>query len=230
MKTIGLIGGTSWESTSEYYRIINQEVNKRLGRLNSAQLVLYSVNFNEVERNMSKGRWDLTSDTLCKAAVKLTAAGADCILLCTNTLHMNAEDIRRSVSIPFIHIADATSALIKEAGYTKAALIGTKFTMQEDFLKSKFEAQGIEIILPEEPEMEILHKIIFDELCKGIITEDSRDMYLQIMDNLAEKGTQCVIFGCTEISMLVKPSDAPIPVFDTTESHALAAVKFALGR
>jgi aspartate racemase len=230
MKTIGLIGGMSWESTSKYYSIINQETNRRLGRLNSAQIVLYSVNFDPLERAMSKERWDQTADALCKASAKLMAAGANCILLCTNTMHMNAEDVRRSVSIPFIHIADATYQQIKDVGYKKAALLGTMSTMKEDFLKSKFIEKGLDIILPEETEMQIIHDIIFKELCKGIITEDSKDMYLQIIDNLAERGAECVIFGCTEIGLLINIDDCPIPAFDTTEAHALAAVDFALGK
>lgn len=228
MKTIGLIGGTSWESTSLYYKIINEEVNKRLGRLNSAQILLYSVNFNEVERHMAKERWDLTGNILSSAAGKLMSAGANCILICSNTLHMNADDVRRSVFIPFIHIADATAEEITKAGYTKAALIGTKYTMKEDFLKNSFKEHGVDIIVPEESDMDYIDKVIFNELCKGQVKEDSRDMLLMILDTLFEQGAQCAILGCTELSMIIKDDEAPMPLFDTAECHSMAAVDFAL--
>ena len=228
MKTIGLIGGTSWESTSLYYKIINEEVNKRLGRLNSAQILLYSVNFNEVERHMAKERWDLTGNILSSAAGKLMSAGANCILICSNTLHMNADDVRRSVFIPFIHIADATAEEITKAGYTKAALIGTKYTMKEDFLKNSFKEHGVDIIVPEESDMDYIDKVIFNELCKGQVKEDSRDLLLMILDTLFEQGAQCAILGCTELSMIIKDDEAPMPLFDTAECHSMAAVDFAL--
>jgi len=230
MKTIGLIGGMSWQSTAEYYKIINEETNRRLGRHNSAKILLYSVNFNEIEKSMAKERWDLTGKILTSAATKLMSAGANCVMLCTNTMHMNADDVKRSVSIPFIHIADAVSFGIKDAGYTRAALIGTKFTMQEKFLKDKFIQNGISVITPTLPEMDTIHDIIFKELVKGVVSEQSRDTLLMIMDNLAEKGAQCAILGCTELGMIIKDTDSPLPLFDTTYYHSVAAVDFALSK
>jgi len=230
MKTIGLIGGMSWESTLEYYRIINQETNRRLGRLNSAKILLYSVNFDEIERNMAKERWDLTGKVLTSAASKLMSAGANCVLLCTNTMHMNAPDVKRSVSIPFLHIADAASAEIKEKGYKRAALLGTRFTMEESFLKSKFEENGIEISVPEKHDRDYIHKIVFNELVKGIIKDESRDIMLQILDAMHEDGAECAVLGCTELMMILKNDEAPMELFDTTYCHAKAAVDFALKR
>jgi len=228
MKTIGLIGGMSWESTALYYKMINEEMNKRLGRLNSAKIILYSVNFDEIERNMSKERWDLTAKVLTGAASKLMSAGANCVLLCTNTMHMNAPDVRRSVSIPFIHIADATSSEINNAGYKKAALLGTRFTMEEDFLKDEFKAKGIEIITPNKQYIDYIDKAIFSELCKGIVKEETRDMLFMILDSLYEQGAECAILGCTELGMILKEEDAPMPLFDTAYCHSIAAVDFAL--
>ena len=230
MKTIGLIGGMSWVSTAEYYRMINQEVNRRLGRHNSAKIIMYSVNFEDIERNMSKERWDKTAAILNPAAVRLMSSGADCILLCTNTMHMNAKDIKRAVSIPFLHIADAASAEIKEAGYKKAVLLGTKFTMEQDFLKIEFEKNGIEIEVPDKYERDFIQKCIFDELVKGIITDESRDMMLQMLDAMNDKGVQCAILGCTELGLILKEEDAPMPLFDTAQCHSKAAVDFALGK
>lgn len=228
MKTIGLLGGMSWVSTVEYYRMINQEMNKRLGRLNSAKILLNSVNFEDIEKNMSKERWDKTASILNAAAVRLMSAGADCIVLCTNTMHMNANDIRRSVSIPFLHIADATSNEINEAGYKKALLLGTKFTMEEDFLKKEFEKNEIEIVVPEKPEREYIQQAIFGELVKGKIKEDTRDMMLQMLDAMSESGVQCAILGCTELGLILKEDESPLPLFDTAACHSKAAVDFAL--
>ncbi|ADD69297.1 aspartate racemase [Denitrovibrio acetiphilus DSM 12809] len=230
MKTIGLIGGMSWESTALYYKIINEEINKRLGRLHSAKIVLYSVDFDEIERNMSKERWDQTALILNGAATKLMSAGANCIMLCTNTMHKNAPDVRRSVSIPFLHIAEATAAEINIAGYKKAALLGTRFTMEEDFLKKEFNSKGIEIITPDRDDMKLVDKIIFSELVKGIVKDESRDMLLQILDNLHEQGAQCAILGCTELGIILNEADAPLPLFDTVYCHAMAAVDFALNK
>lgn len=230
MKTIGMIGGMSWVSTVEYYRMINQEVNARLGRHNSAKIILNSVNFDEIERSMSKERWDKTAAILNSAAVRLMSSGADCIILCTNTLHMNAKDIKRTVSIPFLHIADATSAEIKEAGYKKALLLGTKFTMEENFMKDEFIKNGIEISVPDRYEREYIQKVIFNELVKGKINAESKDMLLQMLDAESENGTQCAILGCTELGLILKDDEAPIPLFDTAACHCNAAVNFALGR
>jgi aspartate racemase len=230
MKTIGLIGGMSWESTVEYYKVINKEVNRRLGRLHSAKIVLYSVDFDPVERSMSKERWDETSKILSPAAAKLMSAGADCVLLCTNTMHMNADDIRRAVSIPFIHIADATAKVVAKAGCKKAALLGTKITMEKDFLKKEFINNGIDIITPDSQDMEFIHNAIFAELVKGVMKDDTRDMMLQILDSLHDRGADCAILGCTELGMILKQKDAPLKLFDTMRCHALAAVDFALSK
>ncbi|PLX70552.1 MAG: aspartate racemase [Denitrovibrio sp.] len=230
MKTIGLIGGMSWVSTVEYYRMINQEVNRRLGRHNSAKIILNSVNFDEIERNMSKERWDKTAAILNSAAARLMSSGADCILLCTNTLHMNAKDVKRSVSIPFLHIADAVSAEVKDAGYKKALLLGTKFTMEENFMKDVYIHNGIEITIPGKDEREFIQRVIFDELVKGIVREESRDMMLQMLDTQSEEGAQCAILGCTELGLILKDDDSPITLFDTTACHCKAAVDFALSK
>jgi len=228
MKTIGLIGGMSWESTSEYYRMINQEVNKRLGRLNSAKIILYSVNFDEIERNMAKERWDETGKVLSQAAAKLMSAGANCVLLCTNTMHMNAKDITSAVSIPFIHIADATADAIKKAGFKKAAFLGTRITMEENFIKDIFTKNRIKLLIPTKEDRDFIHDAIFKELVKGVIKDETRDMVLQILDTLYEQGAECAILGCTELGIIIKQGDAPMPLFDTTYCHAMAAVDFAL--
>ncbi|PLX67144.1 MAG: aspartate racemase [Denitrovibrio sp.] len=228
MKTIGLIGGMSWESTAEYYRIINQEMNKRLGRLNSAKIVMNSINFEDVAKHFSRERWDLTAKVLTPAAARLMSAGANCILLCTNTLHINADAIKGAVSIPFIHIGDATADAINKKGFKKAVLLGTSFTMEQDFMKDIFTKNGIDIVVPEKHDRDFIHKVVFDELVKGIINEDSRDMMLQILDTMADQGVECAILGCTELGMILKDNDAPMPLFDTTYCHAMAAIDFAL--
>lgn len=228
MKTIGLIGGMSWESTADYYRIINTETNKRLGRYASAKILMYSVNFDDIEKPMSKERWDVTGQLLSSAAAKLMGAGANCVLICTNTMHMNAKDVKNAVSIPLIHIADATAGYINKSGLKKAVLLGTRFTMENDFMAKEYARLGIETVVPEKHERDFIHKVIFDELVKGLVKEDSRDMMLQILDSMKDSGAECAILGCTELGMILKQNEAPMPLFDSARCHSLAAVDFAL--
>ncbi|WP_094701337.1 aspartate/glutamate racemase family protein [Brevibacillus laterosporus] len=228
MKTIGLLGGMSWESTTEYYKHINQMVNQRVGALASARCVVYSVNFEEIVQCQKEGRWDDAAAILGGAAQRIEKAGADCLLVCTNTMHKIAEQISALITIPFLHIADATAEKIQERKLRKVGLLGTKFTMEQDFFIEKMKNHGIEIIVPAEKERDIVHQVIFDELCKGIITNTSRQAYRNIMDELVKAGAEGIILGCTEITLLVSPEDATVPLFDTTRIHAEKAVDFAL--
>ncbi len=228
MKTIGLIGGMSWESTVTYYQIINQTVQKELGGFHSAKIVLYSVDFHEIEACLSSGDWDKGAAILSDAAKKLQNAGAECLLICTNTLHKVADRVQASVSVPVLHIAEAVAAEIKYAGVTKAALIGTKFTMKEDFYRGILADYGIEEILPEERDWDEINRVIFEELCLGVISEKSKAEYLRIIGDLAKAGAQAVILGCTEIGLIITQEDTPVPLFDTTVLHALKAAGFAL--
>lgn len=229
VKTIGMIGGMSWESTLEYYRIVNQEVKARLGGLHSATCLLYSVNFEEIERLQREDLWGEAGEVLGRAAQSLEKGGADFILICTNTMHKVAEAVQKSVSIPLLHLADATAEKIKKDGLKKIALLGTRFTMEEDFYKGKLvENYGLDVLVPNEPEMAVIHRVIYDELCLGKINSDSRKKYLDVIDRLRGAGAEGVILGCTEIGLLVKQADTDVPLYDTTEIHARAAVEFAL--
>ncbi|MGA9701009.1 aspartate/glutamate racemase family protein [Pseudomonas sp.] len=228
MRTIGLIGGMSWESSAEYYRIINQRVRDSLGPLRSAQLLMYSVDFGPVEQAQHAGRWDDTAVILEDAARRLQAGGAECVVLCTNTMHRVAPRIEAAVSIPFLHIADAAGAAAVEAGTLTVGLLGTAFTMEQDFLKARLAAQGLTVLVPEADERQAVHRIIYDELCVGVISDASREVYLRVIESLAARGAQAIILGCTEISLLVKPEHCDLPLLDTTELHAQAAVAFAL--
>ena len=228
MRTIGLIGGMSWESSAEYYRIINQRVRDQLGPLRSAQLLMYSVDFGPVEQAQHAGRWDDTALILEDAARRLQAGGAECVVLCTNTMHLVAPRIEAAVSIPFLHIADAAAAAAVAAGTLTVGLLGTAFTMEQDFLTSRLAAQGLTVLVPDADERRAVHRIIYEELCVGVISEASRQVYLRVIDALAARGAQAVILGCTEISLLVKPEHSDLPLLDTTELHAQAAVAFAL--
>ena len=229
MRTIGLIGGMSWESSAEYYRIINQRVRDTLGPLRSAQLLMYSVDFGPVEQAQHAGRWDDAALILEDAARRLQAGGADCVVLCTNTMHLVAPRIEAAVTIPFLHIADAAGATAVEAGTLTVGLLGTAFTMEQDFLTSRLTAQGLTVLVPEADERQAVHRIIYDELCVGVISDASREVYLRVIESLAARGAQAIILGCTEISLLVKPEHCDLPLLDTTELHAQAAVAFALG-
>lgn len=227
MKTIGLIGGTSWVSTQDYYRIINQQINQRLGALNAGTILLYSVNYQDFVPN--KDRWKEMEIKYGIIANKLQTAGAECILLCANTTHMIADKIQQQINIPLINIAEATANEITNQNLKTVALLGTKFTMEENFFKEKLTRQNIQTIIPASEDREFIHSTIFEELGKGIFIEATKKKYLQIIDGLKNKGAQGVIFGCTEIPMLIKPGECSIAVFDTMIIHATAAVDFALG-
>ncbi|OCW24786.1 aspartate/glutamate racemase family protein [Pseudomonas aylmerensis] len=228
MRTIGLIGGMSWESSAEYYRIINQRVRDQLGPLRSAQLLMYSVDFGPMEQAQHAGRWDDAALILEDAALRLQAGGAECVVLCTNTMHLVAPRIEAAVSIPFLHIADAAGAAAVAAGTLTVGLLGTAFTMERDFLKTRLAAQGLTVQVPDADERQAVHRIIYDELCVGVISDASRAVYLRVIEGLAARGAQAIILGCTEISLLVKPEHSTLPLLDTTELHAQAAVTFAL--
>ena len=216
MRTIGLIGGMSWESSAEYYRIINQRVRDQLGPLRSAQLLMYSVDFGPVEQAQHAGRWDDTALILEDAARRLQAGGADCVVLCTNTMHLVAPRIEAAVSIPFLHIADAAGAASVKAGTLTVGLLGTAFTMEQDFLKSRLAAQGLTVLVPEANERQAVHRIIYEELCVGVISEASRKVYQGVIESLASRGAQAIILGCTEIGLLIKPEHSDLPLLDTT--------------
>ena len=228
MKTIGLIGGMSWESTIPYYRIINQKIKEKLGGLHSARIILYSVEFAEIETCQATGQWDKSEDILADAAVKLEAAGADFILICTNTMHKVVPQIQARISVPVIHIADATADRLETAGIRKIALLGTKYTMTQDFYKSRLIDRGFEVLIPDEAGVETVNSVIYRELCLGIIKEESRAAFSRIITGLKAQGAEAVILGCTEIGLLIQQDNSALPVFDTTETHALRAAELAL--
>lgn len=228
MKVIGLIGGMSWESSVEYYRIINQEIKRRLGGLHSAKCLLYSVDFHEIERYQSEGAWEKAGEVLGNAARSLEMGGADFIVICTNTMHKVVNEIQSKITIPLLHIADATAAQIKEKGINSVGLLGTRYTMEQDFYKSRIEMNGIKVIVPNEQEREIINKVIYEELCLGNIQQKSRDYYKKVIQNLVESGAKGIILGCTEIGLLVKPEDSDVPLFDTAYIHAFEAVNMSL--
>ncbi len=228
MKTIGLIGGMSWESSSEYYRIINQVVKQRLGGLHSAKCVLYNVDFEEIEICQRKGEWEKAAQILAAAAHGIEAAGADFIVICTNTMHKVADQIQAGIQIPLLHIADITAQQVLSEGIKTIGLLGTRYTMEQDFYKSRLEAKGLKVLVPEEKDRVIVNAIIYNELCLGQIIEESRARYKTIIQVLIEQGAEGIILGCTEIGLLVKPGDSTVPLFDTTLLHAVGAVNFAL--
>jgi len=231
MKTIGLLGGMSWESTLSYYQSINQGVKAQLGGLHSAKIALYSVDFAQIEQLQHCGDWQQTAVILSQAAKNVEAAGADCLLICTNTMHKVAEQIQAEISIPILHIADATAEQLLKDKVTKVGLLGTAFTMEQDFYKSRLvDKYGIEVLVPDTAQRQCVHQIIYTELCLGTISDDSRDEYLQIVDDLAKRGAQAVILGCTEIALLIGPSDTDVPLYDTTAIHAQKAVQFSLSK
>lgn len=229
MKVIGLIGGMSWESSLEYYRLLNQGVKERLGPLASARVLMYSVNFQPLETMMREGRWSDVAAELGDAAERLERGGADFFLICTNTMHKMAGQVAQRVSIPLIHIGDATGQAVKSQGLERVGLLGTRFTMEEPFLKKHLlDRFDLETVVPDKTGREEVNRIIFDELCQGRILEESRLSLLNVIEDLAERGAQGVVLGCTELPLLVKPGDTRIPMFDTTALHAAQAVKFAL--
>ena len=223
MKTVGLIGGMSWESTIPYYRIINEKVKERFGGLHSAKIILYSVEFDEIEKCQSSGDWDKSARILGDAAKKLELAGADFILICTNTMHKVAPQIQAMINIPIVHIADATADVLEKDGVSKVALLGTRYTMTQDFYRSKLTDRGFEVFIPDEEDVEVVNDIIFNELCVGKIKDTSRKKYSEIIDKLKDKGAQAVILGCTEIGLLIAQKDSSLPIYDTTEIHASVA-------
>jgi aspartate racemase len=229
MKTIGLIGGMSWESTVPYYRQINETIKEHLGGLHSAKIILYSVNFHEVERLQRAGDWVAAGELLAGAARALESAGADFLVLCTNTMHKVAPAIEAAVGIPLFHIADPTAIAIKQAGFSKVGLLGTRFTMEQDFYRDRLrERHGLDVIVPNQEDRGIIHRVIYEELCLGKVLSDSRIEYRRIMADLVRLGAQAIILGCTEISLLVVQSDAEVPLFDTTCIHARKAAENAL--
>lgn len=229
MKTIGMIGGMSWESSLEYYRLVNEQIKARLGGLHSAKCLMDSVDFAEIEEYQRAGEWERAAQVLAESALSLERGGADFLILCTNTMHIVSESITSAVKIPLLHIADATAEKICQAGFNRVGLLGTRFTMEENFYKQRLVAKyGLEVIIPDQAQREIVHRVIYDELVLGIIRDDSRRKYRQIIAELIGQGVECIILGCTEIGLLVKPEDSAVPLFDTTLIHAQAAVDFAL--
>ena len=229
MKTIGLIGGLSWESSAEYYRIINQEAQTRLGGLHSADCLMYSFNFAEIEALQATGDWEAAAARMRGAARKLERAGAACIVICSNTMHRMAQDMETAVDLPLIHIADATAAAILADGHRRVGLLGTRFTMEQDFYKGRMiERYGLDVITPDAAGRDSVHRIIYEELVRGLILADSRRTYQNVIGDLKSAGAEAVILGCTEIGLLIKPEDSALPSYDTTALHALAALDWAL--
>jgi aspartate racemase len=230
MKTIGMIGGMSWESTVEYYRIINEEVKKRLGGLHSAKAVLYSVDFAEVEILQREGRWREATDMMIDAARRVEAGGADFVIICANTMHKMAGEVQASISIPLLHIADATAEAIKAQKLHKIGLLGTRFTMEENFYRGRLaEKHGLEVLIPNAADRAVVHRVIYEELVLGNIVPASKAEYLRIIESLIQQRAEGIILGCTELGLLVKDEDSRVPLFDTTRIHAVAAVEMALG-
>ncbi|WP_027857265.1 aspartate/glutamate racemase family protein [Marinobacterium jannaschii] len=229
MKTIGLLGGMSWESTLSYYQAINRGIKQQLGGLHSAKIALYSVDFAEIEALQHRGDWHRAGELLAQAAAQVEAAGADCLLICTNTMHKVAEPVCDAINIPLLHIADATAEQLQKDGVRRVGLLGTRFTMEQDFYKQRLSDHfGIEVVIPDDAGMEQVHRVIYDELCLGEVRDDSRQQYLQIIEQLRQQGAEAVILGCTEIALLVSPEDTTMPLYDTTAIHADSAIRFAL--
>ena len=230
MKVIGLIGGMSWESTVPYYRIVNETVKQRLGGLHSARVVLYSVDFDEIERLQHSDQWTVAGERLAYVACAVERAGAECVVLCTNTMHKVVPQIEAAVRIPLLHIADATAAEIKSAKVSTVGLLGTRFTMEQDFYKDRLQRDhGLRVVIPNADYRAIVHRVIYEELCLGNVVDASRGEYRRVMNDLVRQGAQAIILGCTEITLLVQPSDSAVPLFDTTSIHARKAAEWALG-
>lgn len=228
MKTIGLLGGMSWESTVHYYQIINEEVKNKLGGLHSAKIILYSVEFAEIENYQSSNQWKKCGEILGRAAKKLEDAGADFILICSNTIHKVTSQIASMIQIPVVHIADATADELKTCHIKRVGLLGTRYTMKQDFYKDRLSDRGIEVIIPDDVDVDVVNRIIFEELCVGKINEKSRKIFQKIIEKMQKKGAEGVILGCTEIGLLIHQSDVSVPIFDTTVIHAKKAVQIAL--
>ena len=227
-RVIGMLGGMSWESTAEYYRLANQGVRDRLGGLHSARLVLSSVDFAEIEALQVTGEWDRAGDILAAEAARLEAAGAELLVLCTNTMHKVADRIQAAVGIPLLHLADTTAAAVRTAGLTTVGLLATRFTMEQDFYRDRLAGHGLTVLVPDADDRAEVHRVIYDELCRGTIREESREFYRQVIDRLVAAGAEGIILGCTEIELLIGPADSPVPVFPTTRLHVEAAVTAAL--
>lgn len=228
MKTIGLIGGMSWESTITYYQVLNETIKQALGGLHSAKCILYSVDFEEIEKCQANGDWNRSAEILSDAAQSLEKAGADYIVICTNTMHKVADEIKKHIHIPILHIAEMTAVELEKSGITKVGLLGTKYTMQQDFYKYILENRGIHVVIPNEDQVELVNDIIYNELCLGVISNESKQQYLDIIGDLVKSGVQGVILGCTEIGLLVKQDDTDIPLFDTTLIHAKNAALISI--
>ena len=229
MKTIGLIGGMSWESSAQYYRAINNTVRERLGGVHSAQSLMYSVDFGEIERLQHAGDWEALSERMVDASKRLERGGADFVVICTNTMHRMADEVAGNLTIPLLHIADPTAERIKADGINKVGLLGTAFTMEQDFYKGRLAHEfGIDVLIPDEADRETVHRVIYEELVVGRIEESSRKAYREVIGRLVDQGAAGIILGCTEIMLLVKPEDSKVPIYDTTTLHALAAVDLAL--
>jgi len=229
VKTIGLLGGMSWESTVPYYQIINRTINDRLGGLHSAKIVLHSVDFHEIEQLQHAGEWDKTGSILAQAARSLETAGADCLVLCTNTMHRVADAIQGAIEIPLLHIADAVASSVRESDIHGVGLLGTRFTMEQAFYRDRLsDMHGLRVLVPDKQQRETIHRVIYHELCAGLIKNESRIEFAEIIRDLADRGAEGTILGCTEISLLVKQEDSPVPLFDTAEIHARRAALWAL--
>ncbi|MFJ5809739.1 aspartate/glutamate racemase family protein [Streptomyces sp. NBC_01426] len=228
MKTIGLLGGMSWESTAEYYRLLNEFTRERLGGLHSARCVLYSVDFAEIEQLQVQGRWDEAGEVLASAARSLEAAGADLVLLCTNTMHKVADQVQAAVSVPLLHLADATAEAVRAQGLRRVGLLGTAFTMEQDFYRGRLAAGGLGVSVPDADGRALVHRVIYEELCLGVVREESRTAYREVIASLVAAGAEGIVLGCTEIELLVGTEDSPVPVFPTARIHAAAAVDAAL--
>ena len=228
MRTIGLLGGMSWESSAEYYRLLNEGVRERLGGLHSARLVLASVDFAEVEQLQVTGAWDEAGDLLAARAAGLEAAGADLLLICTNTMHKVADQVQAAIGIPLLHLADATDAAVQRAGMARVGLLGTAFTMEQAFYRDRLASHGIEVLVPDEPGRAVVHRVIYDELCQGVVREESRAAYQDVIAELTERGAQGIVLGCTEIELLIGPEHVDVPLFPTTRLHVEAALEAAL--
>jgi aspartate racemase len=229
MKTIGLLGGMSWESSIEYYRIINETVRKRLGGLHSAKSIMYSVDFAEIEQLQDQGRWNEATALMIDGAERLERGGADFLVICTNTMHKMADEVEAQIQIPLLHIADATAETLKARDLKQIGLLGTRFTMEQDFYKGRLtEKYGLKVLIPNQEEREMIHRVIYHELCMGIVSSSSRKDFAHVLDHLTEGGAEGIILGCTEIGLLIGEGDSPVPLFDTTRIHAVAAVAYAL--
>jgi len=230
MKTIGMIGGMSWESSIEYYRLVNKGVKSQLGGLHSAQCLMYSVDFEEIERYQHAGDWEKATEVMIAAARRLESGGADFVLICTNTMHKMAREVQAAIGIPLLHIVDATVVSIKSRNIHKVGLLGTRFTMEGEFYSGRLKAHGLDVVIPNQTDREIVHRVIYQELVLGKIIPESRQEFRRIIQNLQEEGAEGIVLGCTEIGLLIKEEDTDLPIFDTTGLHAQAAVDVALGK